>query len=205
LDQDAFAKEIGLSQSGLSLVETGKTSVSAEHIDRLMKAFDTPEHKPRFSEFLAGLEKEQAEGQPALAGPVGRYLTLTVWAWDEEFDLGKSPCSDRAIGLVTIRAREKRVIALEMDRHSGAWCKGEIQVFEEGGTDAIRDDDICLVQVNSEDTGPKATLIAMAHISRAGRQPTLQLEPLSPPGPIFFAGENLLVCLRVVFRGQYCE
>ena len=204
-DQDYFAKEIGLSQSGLSLLETGKTSISAEHIDRLMKAFDKPKHNPRFSEFLAGPEQERAEGQPALAAPVGRHLTLTVWAWYEGFDLSRTPSPERAVGLVTIRTTEQRAIALEMDKATEAWLKGEILVFEECSRDAVRDNDICLVQANSDDTGTKATIIAMAHVSKTARGQAFQLEPLSPPGPIFSVDEQLMVCLRAIFRGRYME
>ena len=40
-NQGAFAKELGLSQSALSLLESGKIAVSDEHMGRLTKAFDT--------------------------------------------------------------------------------------------------------------------------------------------------------------------
>jgi transcriptional regulator with XRE-family HTH domain len=205
LGQDAFANEIGLSQSGLSLVETGKTSISTEHIDRLMKAFDTPEHRPRFSEFLSGLEQERAEGQAALSAPLGCHLTLTVWAWDGEFDLGREPSPDRAVGLVTIRTTAKRVIALEMASEAEAWSKGEILVFEECSSDAVCDNDVCLVQVSSKDEWPNTTIIGMAHVSRSARGQTLQFEPLSPAGPIFEATEGIAVYLHVVFRGRYVK
>lgn len=203
LDQISFAEKIGLSQSGLSLLETGKTSVSAEHLDRLRKAFDKARYKPRFGEFLGELENERAEGQAALAAPRGRHLTLTVWSWHEGFDLSRPPSPDQAAGLVTMTTREPRVIALEMPRSTEAWSRGEILVFEECSSDAIRDNDICLVQVRSGDRKPHATLIAMAHVSRSTRSQTLQLEPLSPPRPIFEATERIVAILRVVYRARY--
>lgn len=39
----------------------------------------------------------------------------------------------------------------------------------------------------------------------AVRGNTLQLEPLSPAGAIFLAGEDLVALLRAVFRGRYVD
>jgi transcriptional regulator with XRE-family HTH domain len=203
MDQDAFSKRIGLTQSGLSLLETGKTSVSEDHIGRLVAAFDDEDSQPRISQFMQVLEKERAEEQAALEAPGGQHLTLTVWDWEGGLDLSRAPTPDRAVGLVTIAGRPGRMIALRMDKNTNAWQKGEILVFEECGLDAVRDDDICLVQRVSRVNKPKPTAIAVAHVFRATHGQRLQIEPLSPTGPIFDGDESVLAVLRVVYRAQY--
>jgi len=46
-------------------------------------------------------------------------------------------------------------------------------------------------------------MLTIAHLAPAVRGNTLQLEPLSPPGAIFAAGESLVACMKAVFRGRY--
>lgn len=205
LNQESFAQQLGLSQSALSLLEGGKVAISADHLARLSRAFDDSRFDPQFSKFLDDLERDRAEGQAALSIPMARHITLTVWNWSEQFDLSRAPAADQAVGLVTVRATPNDLIAFQMGRATEAWSDGEILVFQACERTQIRDGDICLAQVKTGHGHETATLITMAHLAPAVRGFTLQLEPLSPIGAIFAAGENLAACLRVVYRARYSD
>jgi len=197
LNQDSFARELGLSQSALSLLEGGKVAISAHHLAKLTAACDQPRFEPRFSRFVEDLERSRAEGQAALSAPMARHVTLTVWAWSEEFDLSRAPAGDQAVGLVTVRSTPNDVIAFQMGEATEAWAAGEILVFEADG-------DVCLAQVKTSRGRGTQTMLTIAHLAPAVRGNTLQLEPLSPAGAIFAAGEDLIACMRATFRARYC-
>ena len=203
-NQGAFARELGLSQSALSLLESGKIAVSDEHNGRLTKAFETGKVKPRISEFLQDLERHRAEGQAALTAPPGRHLVLTVWRWGPDFDLSRPPEPEDAVGVVAVRATNHDAIAVQMGKGSEAWSENEILVFERCEPEKVRDNDLCLVQVKAPRGKGTKTLIAVAHLAPVARGQTLQLEPVSPPGPIFSASDELIACLRAVYRARYC-
>jgi transcriptional regulator with XRE-family HTH domain len=204
LNQDSFARELGLSQSALSLLERGKVALSADHLAKLAAAFDQPRFEPQFSKFVKDLERSRAEGQAALSAPMVRHITLTVWAWSEEFDLSQAPAGDQAVGLVTVRSTQNDMIAFQMGKATEAWGAGEILVFEACERSQIRDGDVCLVQVKTTRGRGTQTMLAIAHLAPAVRGNTLQLEPLSPPGAIFATGEDLIACMRATFRARYC-
>lgn len=169
----------------------------------LTRARRQPRCEPRFSKFVEDLERSRAEGQAALSAPMARHVTLTVWAWLEGFDLSRAPGGDQAVGLVTVRSTPNDMIAFQMGEATEAWCAGEILVFETCERSQIRDGDVCLSQVKTSRGRGTQTMVTIAHLAPAVRGNTLQLEPVTPPGPIFSAGEDLIACLRAVFCGRY--
>lgn len=203
-NQQAFAQELGLSQSALSLIEGGKVAVSEEHLTRLSKVFDAAKFKPRLGEFLKELEHVRSEGQAALDAPLGGHVVLPVWAWQDDFELNRPPKPEQAMGLITIRATAGAVIAFQMDKATEAWEKGEILAFERCDRQDVRDGDLCLLQVKPPRARGSKTIVARAHLAPIARGRALQLEPVSPKGPIFTPEEDV-AWLRVVFRGRYVQ
>lgn len=94
LNQIDFAEQLGLSQSALSQLEGGRTGVSEEHIALLRERFGEAHLPQTFSHFLRDIERSRSQGQAAVTAPDSRWLALTVWAWQEGFDLGQTPSPD---------------------------------------------------------------------------------------------------------------
>ncbi len=204
MNQVAFAERLGVSQSTLSVMEGGRIAVSEEHLARLKQQFDEPRYKPRFSDFIRALETEQAGGQAALTAPEGRFLTLTVWGWEEGFDLSQRPALDRARGLVTVRASDNPALAFEMNRPTERWEKGEILVFERCDPDQVEDGDLCLIQIRRLRARGTQTMIAMVRVSRTTHLRMLKFEPTSPSLPPFAAAEvTVTAILRLSYRAKY--
>lgn len=202
--QADFAGTMGISQAALSLIEQGRTAVSAEHVAALKERFVAPRFGPTFAEFAGGVEREKADHQAALESPGVRYLTLTVWRWEEGFDLGRTLTPDQAAGVITIEATGAPAIALKMPRKSSQWEAGEIFVFKRCRIEDVRDGEICLVQVRATRGDSTRTHVAVAHLAPAKRGRALQFEPISPAGPFVPAdSDRVLGVLRSVFRGHY--
>jgi transcriptional regulator with XRE-family HTH domain len=203
--QADFAKRLGISQSALSLIENGQIAVSKEHLAQLAQCFDKPTYTPRFSEFLETVKEEKSVAKTALVAPYSRCTALTVWRWEEGLDLGQISRPDRAVGLLAIRATDNLAIALEMDRKTGWWERGEILVFESCDREEIEDGDLCLLAEVKRPRGASTqTFIAVARRVRATSRPELLYEPISPRAAIVpreSARPDLL--LRLVFRGRY--
>lgn len=197
LNQVEFAAQLGLAQSTLSLIEGGRISVSDDHVQQLEKKFAAPAYKPSFDEFLGLLERDRSEAQAAVKAPRGRHLTLTVWRWEDGFDLSRTPAPEQAADLITVTATENPAIALRMDRRTEWWSEGETLVFEQYRQDAVHDGDICLVQIRLPRGRGTKTMIAVAHLAPAKRGRSLQLEPISPPGPIFGGNDDNVLALMV--------
>lgn len=202
LDQSKFARMLGISQSALSLIETGRMAIPKDLLDRLSAAFDKPQFSPRFSEFWKTTEREQAQGEAALAVPHARQLTLLVWQWTSEFDLSRAPGGDQVVGAITVPFTEQRVIALRMPKASQAWMAGEILVFEKCIRDDLKDDDVVLVQAAVAPARAPRTVLGIAHVGRAARR-IAHIEPLSPAGAMFQAEDaSVATCMRATFRAR---
>jgi len=166
LNQIQFARRLGVTQSSLSRIEAGRIAVADEHVERLIRNFTGQEFKPSFADFQRQLEKEAERQQPALTIEAGRQFLLTVWRWEEGFDLSRIPNADLAVGTVAIPYTKNATIAFEMSRASEKWSKGEIIVFEECPFEDIRPDDPCLVQYVKKRL--PITTIAIAELARTG-------------------------------------
>jgi transcriptional regulator with XRE-family HTH domain len=203
MDQRAFAARLAISQSALSMIENGRMAIPQDYLARLTGVFDSPEFTPPFSEFLQILQREQAQGQAALAVPYARQLTLLVWAYTPDFDLSRAPAGDQVAGAITVPFTDRQAIALRMPKATQAWAAGEILVFEICRREDFEDNDICMVQVRAPRDRQTRTIIGLAHVGRATRGHALHIEPLSPSGPMFPADdESGLSYLRVFFRAR---
>jgi transcriptional regulator with XRE-family HTH domain len=145
LRQAEFASLFEISQSAFSRLESGKIAVSGAHFDFLKKRFRAPEFDPTFADFVRQAAREKTKDLVFLDPTVGRHLLLSVWQWEEGFDLTRAPNSEQAVGLVTIPATDKATIAFQMPRSSQKWLKGDIFVFEESKQADVREGDLCLV------------------------------------------------------------
>ena len=203
-----FAQEIGLAQSTLSQIEGGRIPLSEEHFELIADKFKGSKYSPTFQEFIENVESGSVESLAALTTPHGQYSTLTVWAWEPGFDLGRAPLLEQAVDLVTVRAVKGHVIALEMNKRTKWWAEGEIIVFETCRPQDLNDGSICLVQTRTSKRSRPKTTVAVAHVrsTKAGR--SVQLEPASPPGPVFVVADcDVLALLRAIYRGRHlaCE
>jgi len=202
--QIRFAERLGISQAALSMIEQGRTAISDEHLRRLTERFDAPEYRPAFREFLRKLEASRAESQAALDTPRSRYLTLTVWAWEEGIDLSRAMSPEQAVELMTIRTPDEPAIAFAMPKKSQFWAEGEVFAFERCAREDVRDGDVCMVQVRPPRARATRTMIGVAHSAPAKRGRSVQIEPVSPPGPIFpVEDESVIGVFRAVYRGRY--
>ncbi len=197
-NQVDFADQMGLSQSGLSQLESGRIAVSDEHLAQLGDRFSDHE----FEAFLGKRATTRDASRRALTSTTGKYLSLTVFPWEEGYDLGQVPSPDQAVDLVTIRATSKATIAFQMPRESVHWVRGEILVFEECRSDGILDQDICLIQVKPPRARTSKTVLAVARLtSKRGSLP--HLTPIVPRSPTLSArDESIMVLMRAVFRGR---
>lgn len=203
LNQEEFARRLGMRQPALSLLETGRLAVTDEHRDKLLKVFDRPEWKPRFGEYLKKIETEESQPQPALTAPLARYATLPCWR-SEEYDLGRAPQPDQIAGLVTVRASERPVVALQMSKASKDWVKNDVLVFQQDETGTVEDDELCLLHVQLSKDVAAQTMIATARRTRTERGKILAFKPVEPSGDLFVASDDVvLTCFRLLFRGRY--
>lgn len=198
--QVEFAERMGVSQSALSLMESGRIAVSEDHVDQLKERFRGREVKRAFTDFLTSLKATRAAAGASLATSTGRYLTLTVWRWEDGFDLGGPPAPEMAVNVVTIRATDKPTIAFQMPRVSPHWAKDEILVFEECGPSELKDGDICLVGAVTARSCRLRTTLGVAHLGKVRRMAP-QIQPLAPKGaPVAANAESMRTLLRVSFR-----
>jgi len=92
-------------------------------------------------------------------------MLLTVWDWEDGFDLATCPSPDLRAGVVAIPMTTKATIAFRMRRAAGNWSKGETLVFEECDFKDLRTGDACLVQYG--DDKASLTTLANADLSKA--------------------------------------
>jgi len=202
LTQIEFAKRIGVSQSALSLMESGRIAVSDRHVERLREQFLGRGHEQPFTEFLSAVEAERKASGPALTALIGRYLTLTVWRWEDGFDLSRPPAPDQAVSVVTIQSTDRQAIAFQMSRESKYWAGHELLVLAECRPTEVKDRDVCLIQFKPPRTRALKTVLAIAHVaSPRGSSP--QLTPIAPRCPTLWANDEAIrVLMRTVFRGR---
>ena len=202
LSQIEFARHMGVSQSGLSQLESGRIAVSDDHLARLKDRFAGQEHKTPFRAFLKIKATTRDASQRALTTPIGKYLTLTVWRWEDGYDLGQVPSPDQAADLVTIRATSKATIAFQMPQESGHWTRDEILVFEECRSVDVVDQDVCLLQVKPPRSRNARTVLAVARRGST-RGSLAQLTPIRSKGSTLAADDEVIrVLMRVTFRGR---
>ncbi len=205
-NQTRFAERLGVSQSALSLIESGRVAVSEDHITKLRQAFAGSQTRPAFRDFLRDLDRGRAEGQAALTTSRGRYLMLPVWRWESGFDLSSALAPEHAVDMVTVRATKDPTIAFAMTKASEHWTQGEILVFERCRRTDLEDGDVCLLQVRLPRAKRNKTTLAVAHVVPDKGGQTVQFEPISPAGPIFSTKDDALpALLRVVYRGRHLK
>lgn len=141
---------------------------------------------------------------PDFFGALGsRFLTLTVWRWEDGFDLARPPAPDQAVDLVTVRATDQPAIALAMSKATEHWTKGEILVFEKGRQEDFRDGDICVLQVRLPRAKGARTMLAAAHVAPDKRGKAIQFQPISPAGPLLGPADDAIVgLLRAFYRAR---
>lgn len=88
-------------------------------------------------------------------------------------------------GLVTVPPPGAPTIALRMQKATSLWFKGEILVFEQCERDDVRDGELCLIQEKLPRGQGSRYILAFVHVSAAAQGSLLQMEPISPPGPIY--------------------
>lgn len=204
LSQVDFAEQLGLSQSALSQLEGGRTGVSDEHITLLRGRFGEAHLPQIFSDFLREIERSRSQGQAAATAPDSRWLALTVWAWQEGFDLGQTPSPDQAVDMVLVRPGDASVIAFRIEKRSQYWAAGEILVFEQTSAQEVNDGELCLVRVQHPRARGMRTLIAVAHFTHPKRGRTLRFEPISPAGAALPADDGRVIAVfRAIYRGRH--
>lgn len=179
LTQIDFSARMGVSQSALSLLESGQIVVSKDYIELLREQFSGKKFDPTFERYMKDLQRAQQSGREALSPGAGRHLTLTVWEWEEGFDLARTPHRDRAVDLVMVRAMAGAAMAFRMPDSSPYWRKKEILVFAECGVGDLRAEDVCLVQFVPPRGRSTRTVLAIAQMEGSKRS-SLTLRPLSP-------------------------
>lgn len=196
LKQAEFATLFEISQSAFSRLESGKIAISDAHFDLLKKRFRAPDFDPPFVDFVRQAAREKTKDLVFLEPTVGRHLLLTVWRWEEGFDLTRVPTQEQGVGLVTIPATDKATIAFQMPRSSQKWLKGDILVFEECKRADIREGDLCLVHY-LRGRGVKTNLAEAAH--QAGGAPLIRMlggrQEILP-------NESIATLLRAIMRIQ---
>lgn len=202
LTQVEFAKRMGVSQSALSLLESGRIAVSDDHVAELTDRFRGRSLKQTFTEFLSALKATQAAAGASLATSTGHYLTLTVWRWEDGFDLGGPPAPEMAVNVVTIRATDKPTIAFQMPRASPHWAQDEILVFEECRPGDLKHGDLCLIHtVRGQARAPRTT-IGVAQLGDSRGQGA-KIIPLKGKGSALTAkADSIRSLLRVSFRAR---
>lgn len=202
LTQVDFAKRMGVSQSALSLLESGRIAVSDDHVAELTDRFRGRGLKQMFTEFLLALKATQAAAGASLATSTGHYLTLTVWRWEDGFDLGGPPAPEMAVNVVTMRAADKPTIAFQMPRASPHWAEDEILVFEECAPSELKDGDVCLFGTVTARSRRLRTTLGVAHLGNAQRTAP-QIQPLTRRGaPVAANAKFIRTLLRVSFRAR---
>jgi len=197
-----FAQRLGVSQSGLSQLENGQITVSSEHHVHLKERFSGQDLEITFSAFLKNRLTNRDTAQRALTEVTGKYLTLTVWRWEDGYDLGHVPLPDQAVNLVTIRATSNTTIAFQLPQETTHWARDEIFVFEECRAVDILDQDTCLLQFKPPRARTLKTVLAIAqHTSISGTLPHLVV--LSPRCSTLVASDDSIhFLMRAVFRGR---
>jgi transcriptional regulator with XRE-family HTH domain len=202
--QVGFAKEVGLAQSTLSQIEGGRIPLSEEHLELIADKFKRSKYSPTFPDFIGAVESGRAASSAALTTPHGQYSTLTVWAWEPGFELGRAPLPELAVDLVTVGAVKGHVIAFRMNKRTKWWADGEIIVFETCRPQDLDDGRICLVQTRTSKRSRPKTAVAVAHVRSTKSGRSVQLEPASSPGPIFVVADcDILALLRAIYRGRH--
>ncbi len=197
-----FAQRLRVSQSGLSQLENGQIAVSNEHSSQLEEHFSGKDLEMTFKAFLKNRLTTRATAQRALAKATGNYLTLTVWRWEDGYDLGQVPLPDQAVNLVTIQATSNTTIAFQLPNETTHWARDEIFVFEECRAVDILDQDVCLLQFKPPRARTLKTVLAIAqHASISGTLPHLVV--LSPRCSTLVANDDSIhFLMRAVFRGR---
>lgn len=196
LNQARFARRLGVTQSALSRFEAGRIALSDEHVERLVQNFTAADFKLPFAEFLRQINHEAELDHPALTTELGRQLLLTVWRWEDGFDLFRIPAAGSAVGSVMIPFTKRATIAFEMPRSTDRWSKGEVLVFEECGLTEIRGGDSCLIQYLHNKSS--ITTLAWAELPRAGVRGVRLQSVLSRSGTI--PEEALVLVMRARMR-----
>jgi transcriptional regulator with XRE-family HTH domain len=198
LSQVEFAEQLGLSQSGLSQLESGRIAVSDEHLVQLKDRFSDQD----FEAYLSARATTRDASRQALTATTGKYLSLAVYLWEEGYDLGQVPSPEQVVDMVTIRATSNATIAFQMPRESVHWVRGEILVFEECRPADVIDEDICLIQIKPPRARTPKTVLAAARLT-SKRGSLLQLTLIAPRSPTLSArDETIRTLMRTVFRGR---
>src|SRR5205085_2622729 len=100
LNQVDFARRLGVKQSALSMMESGRMAVSADRMVVLRREFAGSAISLSFQQFEKELKLRQGIAHPALTSPMAGYLTLPIWRWVTGFDLGRMPSEGQTVGLV---------------------------------------------------------------------------------------------------------
>ena len=197
MNQVQFARRIGVSQSALSQLESGRIALSDQQLKLMQKEFVAPTFQPSFGEFLLQIEgdHEPDNRQTSIIGTSGRYETLTVWKWEDGFDLDHVPPAELAVGLVTIPMTDKASIAFEMTRDTGHWVKEEVLVFLECQEKDLLESDVCLVQYRRG----RHARTSLALVERPHGRSSLNIRPLSSRTDSI-PEESILILLRASIR-----
>jgi len=202
LSQIDFARRLGLSQSGLSQLENGRIAVCDDHVHQLQDRFSGRKTDLTFDSFLRQQAATGEASRRALSTDAGKHLTLTVWRWEDGYDLAQMPASELAVDLVTTHATSQATIAFQMTQKSTHWLSGEIFVFEECRPADLLDRDVCLVQFKPPRSQALKTVLAIAR-SASARSSARQLTPIAPRCPAFDASDKVIrILMRAVFRGH---
>ncbi len=201
LTQIEFAPLIGLTQSALSLLESGRVAISTQHLNKLRKEFVGKKTSPTFAEFEAELSKAGRATQHMLAADLNQFATLTVYPWLDAIDLSEQLRHSPPVSVVSVSNRQNRLIAFKMPRETKYWATGEIIAFEECSVGDIKDADVCLVVTTGPKPGHTRTVVAAARVT-SGRGPTKFAPIRTRETPIPADDKSILTIMRNCYRAR---
>lgn len=205
-NQIEFAEVLGVTQSALSQMESGRYGLSEHHLDTLKAQFNNPDITPTFNEYCKQLEDRRSAALGAVEAPHTRFTVLVVWDWEEGFDLSTPLPRDQSVGLIAIDASDRPAIAIRLKSRTQWWNKNEILAFELCSLDEPRNESICLLQLQSQRGKSSKTMIAISRPTTDRRGPRHRFLPVSPSGSLFAPEpENVLAVMKATFRCEKLE
>jgi transcriptional regulator with XRE-family HTH domain len=198
LNQKQFAETLGVSQGAISLWEAGRIEIGKQSQQRLLEVFDDRRHDPQLGAFLKRFERERGCQTPLATNPLMRSITMTVWKWNDQFDLGPSQSGLEPCGMVTVCIDELGpAVAIEMPA-AGRSERGDIVVFTRTDDTAPSSTGRWLVQ---QGRGHGASQVLVLEVKRGGSSPP-RSTVLFPKGAAY-QPSTVDAVFRAVFEGRY--
>ena len=198
LNQNAFAKRLGVSQGLVSQWEGGTTAVGPDSQRRLLEAFDGRGGEPSFETFLNEHKAARRGSAPLASHAASRAVTLAVYRWRDDFSLDAAPSQLEPAGFVTVSLDDiAESIAVELPA-SSRHARGDVMVFRRSEAAAPDATGHWLIQ---QRRGSGAGQVLVLEVKRGGSSPP-RTKVLLPKGATY-APTSVEAAFRAVFEGRY--